>query len=99
MGSSPTAAYLTHSPAYVSYAARIYSYYPTHIRSRKLVLLNNVVYIAFKVLIDNVEFVDNEFRLDKVELPVKEFIILNNVVDVAFKSLIDNVQFVDKLFK
>jgi hypothetical protein len=37
-------------------------------------------------LIDNVEFVDNEFKL------------LNIVVDVAFNLLIDNIEFVDNEF-
>jgi hypothetical protein len=38
--------------------------------------LNIVIDVAFKLLIDNVEFVDNEFKL------------LNIVVDVLFKLLI-----------
>jgi hypothetical protein len=38
-------------------------------------------------LIDNVEFVEREFRL------------LNIVVDVAFKLYIDNVEFVDNAFR
>jgi hypothetical protein len=42
--------------------------------------------VAFKLLIDNVELVDNEFKL------------LNVVVDVAFKLLIDNVELVDNEF-
>ena len=42
----------------------------------KLVLLNIDVDVAFKLLIDNVELVDNEFKL------------LNIVVDVVFKLLI-----------
>ncbi len=48
-----------------------------------------VVDVAFKLFIDNVEFVDNAFKLDIVEPPVKEFIILNNVVDVLFKFDMD----------
>ncbi len=47
--------------------------------------LNNDVDVVFKVLIDNVEFVDNEFKFDKVEQPVTEVIKFDNVVDVAFK--------------
>ena len=43
--------------------------------------------VLFKLLIDNNEFVDNEFKL------------LNIVVDVLFKLLIDNIEFVDKLVK
>ncbi len=50
--------------------------------------------MAFKLLIDNVELVDNEFKL------------LNIVVLVEFKfeswlvwPFIDNVEFVQKLFK
>ena len=46
-----------------------------------------MVDVAFKLLIDNIEFVDNAFKL------------LNIVVDVAFKLFIDNVELVDKLFK
>jgi hypothetical protein len=38
-------------------------------------------------LIDNVELVDNEFKL------------LNIVVDAAFKLLIDNIELVDNEFK
>jgi len=60
----------------------------------KLVLLNIDVDVLFKLLIDNVEFVDNEFKL------------LNIVVDVAFKLLIwvvwlliDNIELVDNEFK
>jgi hypothetical protein len=53
----------------------------------KLVLLNNVVDVAFKLLIDNVELVDKLFKLLKI------------VVDVVFKLLIDNLEFVEKLFK
>ena len=47
----------------------------------------DVVFKLFKLLIDNVELVDNEFRLENI------------VVDVVFKLLIDNVELVDKLFK
>ena len=43
--------------------------------------------VAFKLLIDKIELVDNEFKL------------LNIVVDVAFKLLIDNIEFVDNEFK
>ena len=46
-----------------------------------------VVEVAFKLLIDNIEFVDKLFKL------------LNIVVDVVFKLLIDNIEFVDKLVK
>ena len=46
----------------------------------KLVLL-------FKLVIDNIELVDNEFKL------------LNIVVDVLFKLFIDKIEFVDKLLK
>jgi len=53
----------------------------------KLVLLNNVVDVAFKLLIDNIDDVDKLFKL------------LNIVVDVVFKLFIDNIEFVDKLFK
>jgi hypothetical protein len=44
-------------------------------------LLNIVVDVAFKLLIDNIEFVDKLFKL------------LNIVVDVLFKLLIDNIEF------
>jgi hypothetical protein len=50
-------------------------------------LLNVVVDVAFKLLIDYVELVDNEFKLGNI------------VVDVAFKLLIDNVELVDNEFK
>ena len=53
----------------------------------KLVLLNIDVDVLFKLLIDNIELVDNLFKLLKV------------VVDVLFKLLIDNIEFVDILFK
>ncbi len=53
----------------------------------KFVLFNNDVDVAFKLLIDNIEFDDKLFKL------------LNIVVDVAFKLLIDNIEFDDKLFK
>ena len=53
----------------------------------KLVLFNNDVDVAFKLLIDNVELVDKLFKL------------LNIVFDVLFKLLIDNVDVCDKLFK
>ena len=43
--------------------------------------------MALELLIDNIELVDNEFKL------------LNIVVDVLFKLLIDNIEFVDKLLK
>jgi hypothetical protein len=48
-------------------------------------LLNIVVEVLFKLLIDNVELVDKLFKL------------LNIVVEVLFKLLIDNVELVDKL--
>ena len=47
---------------------------------------NNVVDVVFKLFIDNVELVLNEFIFD------------NNVVDVAFKLFIDNVELVDNEF-
>ncbi len=50
-------------------------------------LLKVVVDVAFKLLIDIIEFVDKLFKL------------LNVLVDVAFKLLIDSTEFVDKLFK
>jgi hypothetical protein len=50
----------------------------------KFVLFNNVVDVAFKLLIDNIEFVDKLFKL------------LNIVVDVVFKLFTDNVELVDK---
>ncbi len=50
-------------------------------------VVNNVDDVAFKLLIDNIEFVDKLFKR------------LNMVVDVAFKLLIDNIELVDKLFK
>ena len=45
-----------------------------------------MIYILFSLLIDNIELVDNEFKL------------VNNVVDVAFKLLIDNIELVDSEF-
>ena len=48
----------------------------------KLVLLNILVDVAFKLLIDNIELVDNEFKL------------LNVVVEVVFKLLILNIELV-----
>ena len=53
----------------------------------KLVLLKIEVDVAFKLLIDKIELVDNEFKL------------LNTVVDVACKFGIFNAEYVDKLFK
>ncbi len=41
--------------------------------------------VAFKILIDNVELVDNKFKL------------LNIVFDVAFELLIDNIELVDNI--
>ena len=61
----------------------------------KIVLLKMVVDVAFKSLINNIEFVDNEFKYDKLELRLKEFIIFNNVVGVAFKLLIGKVKIAD----
>ncbi len=67
--------------------------------------------VAFKLLIDNIELVDNEFKLlnvvvdvalklliDNIELVDNEFKLLNVVVDVAFKLLIDNTELVDNEF-
>jgi hypothetical protein len=51
------------------------------------ILLNNVVDVAFNLLIDNIELVDKLFKL------------LNIVVDVVLILLIDNIELVDKLFK
>jgi hypothetical protein len=67
----------------------------------KFVLFNNVVDVAFKLLIDNIEFVDKLFKLftDNVELLDKPLTYPNNVVDVAFKLFTDNVELVDKLIK
>ena len=78
----------------------------------KFVLFNNDVDVAFKLLIDKVEFVDKLFKLvnivyevlfrlviDKVDALDKLFKLVNIVVDVLFKLLIDKVEFVDKLFK
>jgi hypothetical protein len=63
-------------------------------------------------VIDNVELLDNEFKLvnivvdvffklviDNVELLDNEFKLVNIVVDVLFKLVIDNIELVDKLFK
>ena len=76
------------------------------------VLLNNVVDVALRLDIFNVEFVDNEFKLlnivvlvafklfiPNIELVDNEFKLLNIVVLVAFKLFIDNVEFVDNAFK
>ena len=76
------------------------------------VLLNNVVDVALRLDILNVEFVDNEFKLlnivvdvafklfiPNIELVDNEFKLLNIVVDVAFKLLIDNIELVDNEFK
>ncbi len=49
-------------------------------------LSNIVVDVVFKLLTDNVEFVDKLFEL------------LNMVVDVVFKSLIDNIELVHNAF-
>ena len=64
--------------------------------------------VLFKLLIDNIELVDNEFKLLNIVVDVafkfgmskydridNELIILNIIVDVAFKSLINSVEFVD----
>ena len=48
---------------------------------------NRVVDVAFKLLINNIEPVNNEF------------ILLNIVVNVLFKLLIDNIELVDNEFK
>jgi len=77
-------------------------------RLLKFVLLKIAVDVAFKLFIDNVEFVDNEFKLlnvvvdvafklfiDNVELVEYEFKLLNIVVDVAFKLLINNLELVE----
>ena len=50
-------------------------------------LLKVVVDVLFKLLIDNIEFVDRLFKLLKI------------VVDVVCKLLIDYIEVVDKLFK
>ena len=73
---------------------------------------NIVVDVAFILLIDNIELVDNEFKLpntvvdvafilliDNIELVDNEFKLPNIVVDVAFILLIDNVELVDNEFK
>ena len=86
--------------------------FPVTCKLLNAVLLNNVVDVALRLDILNVEFVDNEFkllnivvdvafRLDifNVEFVDNEFKLLNIVVDVAFKLDIFNVEFVDKLFK
>ena len=75
-------------------------------------MFNNDVDVKFKLLIDNVEFVDNEFKLLKivVDVALKLFIAVKNtefdvvklaniVVETAFKLLIDNVELVDNEFK
>ncbi len=49
--------------------------------------MNIVVLVSFKLLIDNIELVDNEFKL------------LNVVVLVEFTWLIDNVELVVYEFK
>ena len=54
----------------------------------RLSSLATVVDVVFKLLIDNIEFVDKLFKLFKVELPVNAFIIPNNDVDVVFKFVI-----------
>ncbi len=62
-------------------------------------LLNVVSDVAFKLLIDKIELVDNKFKLfntdvafklfiDKVEKVENEFKLLNIVVDVAFSIII-----------
>ena len=70
--------------------------------------MNNVVDVAFKLLIDNVELVDRLFKLVSIVVDVKFKLLIdvvcpltkfNNVVDVVFKLLIDNVELVEKLFK
>jgi hypothetical protein len=71
-----------------------------------------VVDVLFKLVIDNVELVDSEFKLlkmvvdvlfklviDNVELVDSEFKLLKMVVDVLFKLVIDNVELVDNEFK
>ncbi len=49
--------------------------------------LNGVVVAAFKLFIDKIELVDNEFKLVNID------------VDVAFKLLIDNVGLVENKFE
>ena len=71
-----------------------------------------MVDVLFKLVIDNVELLDNEFKLvnivvdvlfklliDNIELVDKLFKLVNIVVDLLFKLLIDNIELVDKLFK
>ena len=43
--------------------------------------------VLFKLLIDNIKLVDNEFKLLKI------------LVDVLFRLLIDNIELGDRLFK
>jgi hypothetical protein len=43
--------------------------------------------VLFKLLIDNIKLVDNEFKLLKI------------LVDVLFRLLIDNIELIDRLFK
>ena len=69
-------------------------------------------FVLFKLVIDNVELLDNEFKLvnivvdvlfklviDNVELLDNEFKLVNIVVDVLFKLVIDNVELLDNEFK
>ena len=67
-----------------------------------------VVLVVFKLVIDNIELVDNEIKLENINVfvvfkfdvdVVCVFNIPNIVVDVAFKLFIDNVALDDKLFK
>ena len=74
----------------------------------KLVLLNIVVDVAFKLLILNIELVDKLFKLLNIVVDVLfkydnwvvcPFINPKNVVYVAFKLFILYIELVDKLSK
>ncbi len=78
----------------------------------KLVLFNDEVDVAFKLLMLKTELDDNEFKLVnivvdvafkllmlKTELDDNEFKLVNTVVDVAFKLLILKTELDDNEFK
>ncbi len=60
---------------------------PDTIKLVKLILLNNEVDVAFKLLLFKTELDDNEFKL------------VNIIVDVAFKLLILKTELDDSAFK
>ena len=80
------------------YVDKLFKFVIVELPVKEFIIFNNVVDVALILLIDNVELVD-KLLIDNVELVDNEFKLLKIVVDVVLILLIDNIEFVDKLFK